>query len=991
MNAQRSCSTLFPLFLLASPATIALGQATSSSEEIKILSLEKQVGDDFAIVVIVIQRPDDMGAQATELSRWQRRNLAWPRVAELRTIPATTFVCYQELDFPIRNAAPRRDRLTFIGRCQPTDALDVVFRYPLENGSWKRTELTLDLKQAGAIPTQAEPSPQRRWGRAQAKWFGLLGQTTGDVGGFFTFAEQQTVRKFEIQDYGREETARRRRFNRLPDEQLYNITTGALAVQESLQLDRMTNTDRDRGERTIRIQDIAAVGIKSHPFDKMRGEAEPRHSELARLVPEDHYYARFASVGKLLDLLDFAERWGGSLMRLAQPIGTDYGTRARALEQLCLSDDVLTRMLGPAVVHELALSGSDPYLRDGSDITLLFRVKQKEVFTVALGALFSSAESTHPDATRDQRVYDEIAIESLVDANRNVSCYRFWLDDVCVYSNSLVAAKRIIDTGAERLASLAADPGFRYMRAVVYPHDETREDGFVFLSDPFIRRLVGPDLRIKQKRRLEAVTSLKMLTNAAMFYGYQHGPSRPTLEQLIADRSLNADDLYDPEGGSFTWDAEAGVARSTTYGDLRFQTPLIEIEADYASAKEKEQYDQFRDRYQEYWRTFFDPIGVRIGVGKTLRLETCILPLIDSSTYERFEDIAGGEPIEVRLDRFTPNTLLRFVMHLNDGASKIQALAMLNMLTRSNAASDWVGQWLTFWVEDTDAFTTLIRREYENAAAGRRRSNPQEILDVFNASIVFGVHAKNKVSLAAFLISVRAMIETTAPDTVVFNALPAHKGTTIVQIAPDPSGPIAEYVEVDESEPVSPETTQPVVRERAPAIYYATIGDGFYVSTQASALRSLIDLHAAGETTPAKKQAVKSNLLIYAAPAAAELVRPAVSYFMEQRAREVSLGNLGQVWLLGRCGLLEQRSLEEVAPSFLGYRLVCPNGGSYHYAAAAADASSSIYGPLSEPKRLSRPPEGSPLTALLDSLDELLAHARFTEEGLTTTVEIRRR
>ena len=95
-----------------------------------------------------------------------------------------------------------------------------------------------------------------------------------------------------------------------------------------------------------------------------------------------------------------------------------------------------------------------------------------------------------------------------------------WLGDVCVYSNSLAGIKRVIDVQTGNRPSLAEAPDFRYMRAVVFPLDEKSEDGFLYLSDEFIRRLVGPELRIKEKRRLEAVTSLKLLENAVLFYGY---------------------------------------------------------------------------------------------------------------------------------------------------------------------------------------------------------------------------------------------------------------------------------------------------------------------------------------------------------------------------------------------------------------------------------------------------------------------------------------
>ena len=70
---------------------------------------------------------------------------------------------------------------------------------------------------------------------------------------------------------------------------------------------------------------------------------------------------------------------------------------------------------------------------------------------------------------------------------------------------------------------------------------------------------------------------------------------------------------------------------------------------------------------------------------------------------------------------------------------------------------------------------------------------------------------------------------------------------------------------------------------------------------------------------------------------------------------------------------------------------MCPNGGGYGFDPQTADAISSIYGPLSEPVRLDEPPDTSPLNRLLDSVETVVAYLQFTDEGVLTTAEIRRR
>lgn len=970
---------------------------TAPAADLDVRILDVRQSGDYAYFVLEIARPDDMADLAVEEGRWAWNAESWPRMPELTGKPAWDYPCALEYSRPDPwSPVTRLDRLTFIGRC-PTAATapKLTLRYPLANGAWRDAEITLDL--ATPDGTIEEPTLIQRWAAAQIEEFNLFKDHTGDPGGFYTYAIEQTRRIYEIPPHDADASFNPWMVRETPEEQLYAVTTGALAVQESLQLDRMTNADRDRGEREVKIADIPAVGVRSHPFDRMRGSKEPAFSNLAKLVPEDFYYLRFGDLARFYELLDFVDDWGASLLRIAAASGEDYGVRERIHQQLCLPETFLARMLGPKLIEEMAIVGSDPYLREGSDVTLLFRVKAKDAFLLAVNPHIEAAKKVFPDAISDTVEYQGVSIERLVDPRRRVACHRCWLDDVCVYGNSRHALERLIDVHAGRRPNLAAAPDFKYMRAVALPLEREREDAFLFLSDSFIRRLVGPELRIKEKRRLEAITSLKMLANAALFHGYHYGPGATEYADLELSGCLTSDDLFDPEGGTFSWDAQRGVPGSSTYGELGFLTPLIEIDAELCTARERTAYEAFRDRYQQYWRQYFDPIGVRILVKPSLKIETCILPLIDESTYERMHDLAAGETVDVSVAEFTPSTLLRAVLHLNDGMAKAQAIGFMSMVSGgTNAASDWVGDWVTFWIEDTDAFQTLLRREFEHADVHDRRTEQQAVLDVFNASFVLGVHCKNKLSLTAFLVALRSFIMQTAPDNVVFNNLEPYQDVTIVQIAPDPRGDLARELlgtpTEDDAQTPAPtdQTATAPVSERGPAVYYATIGDGFYLSTQAGALRRLIDQRTQARAAPSREEPIPAHMLLYISPAAAEKARSTVSYFLEQQAHRLNARNLMQLRLLARCGALERLSIDEAGRAYLGHRLVCPDGGTYQYDSAAGEPVSSVHGRLPKLTRLSAPPQGSPLGRVLDSVRQLIASLRFTEEGLSTTVEIRR-
>ena len=56
-------------------------------------------------------------------------------------------------------------------------------------------------------------------------------------------------------------------------------------------------------------------------------------------------------------------------------------------QQLCLPVDELSRILGPKLISSVAITGSDPFLRTGTSLTLIFEAKQKEGLLAALALL----------------------------------------------------------------------------------------------------------------------------------------------------------------------------------------------------------------------------------------------------------------------------------------------------------------------------------------------------------------------------------------------------------------------------------------------------------------------------------------------------------------------------------------------------------------------------------------------------------------------------
>src|SRR5262249_17267910 len=150
-----------------------------------------------------------------------------------------------------------------------------------------------------------------------------------------------------------------------------------------------------------------------------------------------------------------------------------YGCRARYEQQLCLPAAELARAVPAGLVRAAALTGSDLYWQEGSDVTVLFDVSDRASFLKAQEPFLGRARKAFSKGPKEGTdPYRGIAIESYVPPRREVSLYRATrlyrggAGDVVVCSNSLAALRRVLDVLAGERPALARSLDFQYMRTV---------------------------------------------------------------------------------------------------------------------------------------------------------------------------------------------------------------------------------------------------------------------------------------------------------------------------------------------------------------------------------------------------------------------------------------------------------------------------------------------------------------------------------------------
>jgi hypothetical protein len=462
------------------------------------------------------------------------------------------------------------------------------------------------------------------------------------------------------------------RFNEhVNDVDVFSLFTGALAVQESLQLDAMRGRRQgrpfpvrpnekpadpaERRKQAVAVADIPGPTVKSHPWDQLLTGAKVDPGPLARCVPDDFYLIEFRSLTKMLDAMELSDLWGTHLLNQAARDARTQQVGERLKAQLALETNPLLRPAYDLVVDDAAVTGSDLFLREGSDVTILFRAKSPDALKARMDGFLNNAAKAHADAKRTAGKCVGVEYVHLETPDRALCVYSAYpAPDLHVRSNSQVALERVLaaiagkDAEGKAVRRLGDTPEFQYIRTLM-PRGAKEEDGFVYLSDPFIRRLMGPTVKLTERRRVLCYNHLRMIGHAALLYRTEHGQAPASLEDLVKAECLpekfNEGEFVCPDGGTYALSADGRFGTCSHHGHAEFLAPCCEIPLKKANGEEADEYKGFLDEYNQYWRTYFDPIALRLQITpQRYRVETIILPLIDNSIYTTLSHSLGGTP-----------------------------------------------------------------------------------------------------------------------------------------------------------------------------------------------------------------------------------------------------------------------------------------------------------------------------------------------------------
>src|SRR5688572_2982341 len=399
------------------------------------------------------------------------------------------------------------------------------------------------------------------------------------------------------------------------------LFSGGRALYENLQLERGLPASPDE-EATVALDTLQGITVR--PFDwSARLATDGEHlDELAGLVPADQHAVFFPSFASFTAVLDEADRLGEFGLAFFEERSSDAGTRARTERQLALELSLLSRTFGPLVVESVALTGSDPYLRTGSDLALLLRGKSSVPILTFVGA--------RQQAAPGQKVggkLGNVEYRGVVSPTRSISSYVAEIGGAVVITNSLVQLERIAAVQQGRAPALARAGEYRFFRQR-YPLGAEGESALVVLPDEAIRRWCSPRWRIASAR----------IARAAAELAEEHAAHFDALLAGVADaRELGPDPEF-PGLGSLRLTAD-GV-HSPDYGTLDFMTPVAELPLAKVSEREARLYRTWREGYEQAWSNFFDPIAASLSVtAEKTAVDLTVMPLIAGTDYAEMREL----------------------------------------------------------------------------------------------------------------------------------------------------------------------------------------------------------------------------------------------------------------------------------------------------------------------------------------------------------------
>ncbi|MEI8376141.1 MAG: hypothetical protein WCJ35_25255 [Planctomycetota bacterium] len=813
----------------------------------------------------------------------------------------------------------------------------------------------MDLLRFVVPASAAKPEAKEPFYRAKLAHYDRL--LALDIPGGAWFRHQARLTRIELKMPTEDSPTRRpsQRFNSRDElESTYDLFTGGRAISENLQLER-TLPQRAANETPVKIDSLQGITIAEIDWKPLIKDAKPELDPLAYKLPTDQHVVFFPSFQAAIAVSDETKQHDTPVLRLAQPRCEDAGVVERYQRQLGLPLSTLARLLGPTLVKSVALTGSDPSFPLGTDIAMLLETPQPAMLSNLLLGRIAMAMGDVKDAKALRGTTEGLAYQGFTSPDRTLSSYVAQLDGAVVVTNSIYQLQQLAAVRSGKAKSLASLPEYTFFR-IRYARGDAAESALIFLSDATIRRWCGPRWRIADSRRTYARAVLTELQASQ-------------LEALVLHKAVPGPihtDLPILGGGTLRLEPEGVI--SSVYGSLNFMTPIAEMPMEEVTKTEADAYQAWRDGYQRNWNWAFDPIGLRISLGKQkLGADLTIMPLILASEYNQLAEISlGGKFDSTAGDPH--KALVHFILAMNHKSRLFRMGEGFAANMGQTISLGWIGPSISVYADEDPFWEELAKVKKEEEIEAFMSKN------IGRLPVAVRIDSTNPLKLAAFLATARTFIEQTSPGLTSWESL-KHKDQSYVRISP-----------------VKGKNTVPRDIENL-AIYYTSLGGALTITLSERVMQQAIDRMVAEKPTEdTGKTAAKpaeaphswlgSNAALHVDSRILEIGNILGREQYQQRMQVLCWNNLPILNQWKR--LYSDRDPVEVHRQVWGATPLCPGGGKYVWNEKYQTMESTVYGHPGEPKE---GPLAPPVLSGFASGDFGLT---LENQGLRARVELRR-
>ncbi|MEZ6063918.1 MAG: hypothetical protein R3C19_26525 [Planctomycetaceae bacterium] len=762
------------------------------------------------------------------------------------------------------------------------------------------------------------------------------------------------------------------------EERLYHLFSGGLELQRTLQR-RTLRGSAKQGDLTIHVSDVRPPDVMSPDYRELLKQKSEQAApgplpESASLIPQDQYYLRFSSWKTADSLHREIGNWIEPLLRMLTEDARDHHLRSKYETQLVTDFDDLRPLFQDGGVTELVLTGSDFYLAEGTDLTVLLRARNAEVLAKKQAEWLANAKQRFPDMEDREFNYLGTRIVARYTASREISSFQAQHEDWTIISNSHVAIRRVIDTVQNKQPSLASAPDFQYVHAL-HPSANDADSGYLFLSDAFLRYLSSPSFKIGERRRKQSLNNLVMLNNASLFYRLEYDRTPDGLASLIDGRFINRDKLVCPQGGAYAFDADSDAATNSVFNRLKYLTPIRELRVLQVSKEEKEEYERYVQRYSSFWKDYFSPLAVRLSTDPNLVVEYCLLPFVNSNGWHGYRDMLSEDERSLRLmppaeSMFTSITLLN---NREQTKALLTSLPGVDGVLRDDPTLtdlSWLGNRVSFNFCDAHSVLEIdpTRLRQLNAPFPLQPSLQAAIATAAFAAVAptyVTINVEDPDKADRFLSMLLSRVFLHESDVAGFETaidayqLPAHREHSIYGV------------------------TYRIYAARI-RFYLSVVGGELVAATEPHVLRQVID--AALDQPP--EQEISGQFAWRLRTSALQKLKDDVRTYWQEHMRRASYHNIMPIYTLLHLYDVPIGQVDSLSDAKYGVTFFSPDG-EYRYDSERDEVFSTAYGNRQHAKQVLAEPGKSTFDRAFNRLKEVLLTVVFSDDAISGRIEVR--